>query len=195
MSRSRRPAVVRGFAAATLAIFVALAGHVFAGGDVPGLIGVLVPWVLALMVCIVLAGRRLSVVRLSISVASSQFLFHALFVLGAITPNTQLGHVHGLPMSMPAAGALVADPQMWTGHVAAALVTIAALHRGERMLVALRDLAGHTMAWLRGRLGVVLFAQRPSARRRLTFALVIDAVPLDVPVRLLRRRGPPAFRV
>ncbi len=195
MPRSRRVAVVRGLAASSLAIFVALAGHVFSGGEAPGVLGVVVPWLLALMLCTLLAGRRLSLVRLSVSVALSQLLFHLLFVLGSITPATQLGHVHGLPTTLPLTGAIVADPQMWFGHAIAALITVVALHRGERMLLTLRDLAVSILGWLRGRLGLVLFAQRPATRRRFSFALVVDAVALGVPVRLMRRRGPPAFTV
>ncbi|MDR2997573.1 MAG: hypothetical protein LBU78_05595, partial [Microbacterium sp.] len=96
MRPSRRPAVIRGFAAASTATFVALAAHVTAGGAMPGPLGVLAPWLLSLMVCVLLAGRKLSALRLSISVIVSQLLFHGLFVLGMITPTGTIGgHVHG----------------------------------------------------------------------------------------------------
>lgn len=156
MHPSRRPALLRGFAASAVAIFVALAGHVTAGGAMPGPLGIVVPWVLSFMVCVLLAGRRLSVIRLSISVAVSQFLFHTLFVLGTITPSGVVApHVHGAPLVLPAAGAVpdavVADGMMWIGHVVAALLTIAALHRGERLLLGLRDLAQQSIRWVQRR--------------------------------------------
>jgi hypothetical protein len=85
---------------------------------------------------------------------------------------------------------------MWAGHAVAALVTVVALYRGERMLMGLRDLAATTFEWLHGRLGLVLFTQRPSTRRRLS-GIRPAAAPalLAVPVRALRRRGPPALTV
>lgn len=156
---------MRGFAASAVAIFVALAGHVTAGGAMPGPLGILVPWVLSFMVCVLLAGRRLSVVRLTASVAVSQFLFHVLFVLGTLTPAVAAApHVHGAPLVLPAGGvpeALVADGMMWVGHVFAALVTIAALHRGERLLLGLRDLAQQSIRWMRRRAAVLVFLPRP----------------------------------
>lgn len=162
MHPSRRPAVLRGFAASAVAIFVALAGHVTAGGAMPGPLGILVPWVLSFMVCVLLAGRRLSVIRLSISVAVSQFLFHTLFVLGTITPSGVVApHVHGARLVLPAAGAIpdavVADGTMWIGHVVAAALTIAALHRGERLLLGLRDLAQQSIRWVRRRVASAVF--------------------------------------
>ncbi len=53
----------------------------------PGAVGILVPWVFSFMISVLLAGRSLSLIRLGISVAASQFLFHVLFVLGTVTPS------------------------------------------------------------------------------------------------------------
>lgn len=161
MSPSRKPAVVRGFAAASLATFAALAGHVTGGGQMPGSIGILIPWVLSFMVCVLLAGRKLSVIRLSLSVAISQFLFHVLFVLGTIQPSGQaVGHVHGAPLVLPAAigmtEAVAADGLMWVGHLMAALVTVVVAYRGERMLLALRALAVQVARWVRRRVDAAL---------------------------------------
>lgn len=157
MPTSRKPALLRGFASASLAIFVALAGHVSAGAAMPGLLGIAVPWLLSFMVCVLLAGRKLSVIRLSASVGVSQFLFHALFVLGTITPaGGGTGHVHGAALVLPGGTGVAAEmatgSAMWLGHAGAALLTIVALHRGERMLIALRDLAVQLIGWLRRRL-------------------------------------------
>lgn len=152
---------MRGFAAASLATFAALAGHVTGGGQMPSSLGILIPWVLSFMVCVLLAGRKLSVIRLSISVVISQFLFHVLFVLGTIQPSGQaVGHVHGAPLTLPAATgmteAVVADSTMWVGHLLAAVVTIAVAYRGERMLLALRALAIQVARWVRRRVDAVL---------------------------------------
>ena len=45
--------------------------------------GIVAPWILALAVCTLLAGRALSLVRLASSVVVSQLLFHTLFVMGS----------------------------------------------------------------------------------------------------------------
>lgn len=166
MHSSRRPAVLRGFAAASVAIFAALAGHVTAGGAMPGPLGIGVPWALSFMVCVLLAGRRLSVIRLSISVLISQFLFHVLFVLGTITPTGAVGgHVHGAPLVLPAtdgvSAAAAADGMMWTGHALAAVTTILVLHRGEQLLLALRVLAERSVRWVQRRVDVLVSAPAP----------------------------------
>lgn len=128
----------------------------------PGPLGILVPWLLSLMVCVLLAGRKLSLVRLTLSVAASQFLFHYLFVLGTITPSGVTGgHVHGAPLELPSGVSSVplsAEGVMWAGHVIAALFTIAALHRGERMLLGLSDLATRAARWVRQRMDAPLTA-------------------------------------
>ncbi len=105
-------------------------------------LGIAVPWVFSFMICVLLAGRSLSLIRLSISVAVSQFLFHTLFVLGTVTPSgVATPHVHGAPLVIPATvgvpEAVTADASMWLGHAIAALLTVAALHRGERLVLAL----------------------------------------------------------
>lgn len=196
MHPSRRPAVLRGFAASAVAIFVALAGHVTVGGAMPGPLGILVPWVLSFMVCVLLAGRKLSAIRLSVSVAISQFLFHTLFVLGTITPSvTAPAHVHGGPLVLPVGAgipeAVAADGTMWIGHVFAAAVTIIALHRGERLLLGLRDLAQQSIRWLQRRVDAVAVA--PRSRPLATPAPLSVAVVLRGALLLstLRGRAPP----
>lgn len=162
----------------------------------PGPLGIFVPWVLSAMVCVLLAGRKLSVIRLGISVAVSQFLFHMLFVLGTITPSGPVGpHVHGAVMQLPAGSALpeavAADASMWLGHAVAALVTIIVLHRAERMLLALRDLAVDVIVWLRSRLGVVAFTQLPSSARSHLVGAEDETLPDAPHLRAVRQRGPP----
>src|SRR5690606_16871403 len=83
MRTARMTRVARGSAAATLATFVALLSHVAAGGAMPGWLGVAAPWMFSILVCVPLAGRRLSVLRVTAAVVVSQALFHVLFVLGS----------------------------------------------------------------------------------------------------------------
>lgn len=178
-----------------MAIFAALAGHVSAGGEMPGPLGIVVPWMLSFMVCVLLAGRRLNAIRLSISVGVSQFLFHVLFVLGSITPTGSTGHVHGAPLALPEAAGLTetvaAGGMMWFGHAIAALATIVALHRGERLLLALRDLAEQSVRWLQRRVDAILAphslhpAPRPALR--VEIAVLRSAFLLSP----LRGRAPP----
>ncbi|WP_435748852.1 hypothetical protein [Microbacterium sp. PMB16] len=196
MTPSRKPAVVRGFAAASLATFAALAGHVTGGGQMPGSLGIVVPWIFSFMVCVLLAGRTLSVIRLSISVAISQFLFHVLFVLGTIEPSGHVaGHVHGAPIVLPASTglseAVVADGTMWFGHLLAAVTTIAVAHRGERMLHALRALAVQVVLWVRRRVDAALGAPELLDARDVRIAPDTGR-PLESRIlATLRGRGPP----
>jgi hypothetical protein len=148
---SRTTRVVRGLSAAAVALFVAAFSHVAAGGAAPGQAGAALAAAFSAIVCVALAGRSLSVTRLSIAVLISQFVFHLLFGVGAgsgsgLTLTTS--HHHGQPVSSlvpDAAGGAVSAAAvhshgggwMWLGHAVAAVLTIALLARGE---VALRRL-------------------------------------------------------
>lgn len=193
MRPSRVSRVVRGALAASLATWAALLSHVAGGGQVPGLLGIVVPLALSLFVCTALAGRRLSLPRLAIAVTGSQLLFHILFVIGTVTPSG-MPHQHGMPLMTDAGGAaaaICADPLMWAMHGLAALLTVAVLHRGERTALRLLALAAEIARWVRHRI--------------LTAVLVLGAVdrpapapaPTDVPVlrsvtlRVAAGRGPP----
>jgi hypothetical protein len=134
----------RGWLAAGFATFVAAFFHAASGGDAPSTAGVSLALAFSGIACIALAGRRLSVWRLTVSVVLSQFLFHALFGLGhgtgTGTGTAGVGHSHLMHIDI---GTLVGpetghthsmpptDPWMWAGHAIAALVTIAALRYGE----------------------------------------------------------------
>lgn len=202
MRHTRATRVARGAAAATVATFVALLSHVAGGAAMPGWLGVLAPWVLSLFVCVLLAGRSLSLPRLSIAVAISQFLFHTLFILG--TGGTALaggGHVHGqLTFVADASGtatAIVADPAMWLWHGIAAVTTIAALHRGEQSLRHLLDLAASGHARLVAFVAaIIVIPVSPPRRRPLTptTAAVVTAV-RTVFLSAVVRRGPPVLPV
>ncbi|MFD6140202.1 hypothetical protein [Promicromonospora sp. NPDC060271] len=163
--RTRGARALRGGLAASSATFVALMSHLAGGGELPGLLGIVVPLVLSLPVCMAWSGR-LSLAGLSASVVASQLFFHVLFTLGtpaAARPvsagaGAHAGH-EGMTMPAPAAGPAVemahADLTMWLSHGLAAVVTIAVLYRGELLLLRLRELAVRAAAWLLGGLAVV----------------------------------------
>lgn len=115
MRPPRLPRALRGAAAGSVATTGALLSHLAGGGAMPGLGGVAISLALSLVVCTLLAGQRLSLLRLTAAVAISQSLFHSLFVLAARPAPTLVlpasatdgSHLHGgVPMSdaaMPAA--------------------------------------------------------------------------------------------
>lgn len=179
--------MLRGVVVASAATAVALLGHLLASGPAPGWLGLLLPWWLSITLCTALAGRTVSLPRLSVGVGLSQAVFHALFVLGspagmlrAPTPGSGHGHHHldplaaaasGTPGAGPAGGSAAGEttaavtgaspgsvalphadlhtvgahlgsaehlahsthltPAMLLGHLVAAVLTIALLHRAE----------------------------------------------------------------
>jgi hypothetical protein len=201
--RQRR--ALRGAAAAALSVFVAAWFHVASGGDAPTPLAVIASFVLASPVCVLLAGRRTRLWSLAVSVGLSQFLFHALFSLGAPSDvrfvsaggaeaMPGMPDMHGMSdLSLHAIGghgasaAAVAVPAMWVGHALAALITIVAIRRSERALAALFALAARflvralllALAPLRGETAEL--PQRPAVRA--VAQLVVEAG--------LHRRGPP----
>ncbi|SDR80278.1 hypothetical protein SAMN04489752_0304 [Brevibacterium siliguriense] len=84
--RVRHRRALRGTLAAVFATFVALTSHILGGGSFPTAMGIIVPLALSTFVCVLLAGRRLSLPRLTVSVGISQTLFHLLFSL--FTPHS-----------------------------------------------------------------------------------------------------------
>lgn len=183
-----------------MASFVALLSHVSAGGTVPGWLGILIPFVLSLAVCTVLTGRRLSVWRLSVAVVLSQALFHTLFVLGSFAvPSMGQSHhaMHGMTDVMPSSSApmvdaLHGDPAMWLGHAIAAVVTILALHRGERCVRALIELTRTLVGRLRIRLALVVADVDADAPRFPAVACSRQRPPRQrLFLRDIARRGPP----
>lgn len=194
---------MRGALAASAATFLALMSHVIAGGTVPGVLGLVVPWMLSVAVCTVLAGRALSLVRLSIAIAASQALFHTLFVLGVVATggaSESNGHVHGAatqmtPIAVEASASLAhSGATMWLGHSLAALATIAVVYRGERAARRIAALAGEAVRWARRRIVRVTLIRVPALT---PLAWVADAprpvAPLGWHPSAVGRRGPPAL--
>lgn len=200
----RSAAVVRGGAAAGVATLVALASHVLAGGQSPGLLGIVFPLLVAFSVCTAFAGLRRSWLRLSVSVIISQSLFHTFFVIGASTPTTALssplntshgGHELVAPMmseSVAIPHALHTSGSMWMAHVVAAALTIVALHGGEAALSRLCELAARVTRLPRVEVTHVLIAA--CSRKLVARPQPDDALlrPTSVIASLDVRRGPPA---
>jgi hypothetical protein len=213
---ARWATVTRGLLAATFATFVAALFHVAGGGADPSALAIVVSLTFSGLACIALAGRRLSRVRLSISVALSQLIFHALFSLGQ--PGVILVSTHGIrhvhdatQMAMMGGGLNVAGvqgaqsmqgmqglqdvipdtPLMWVSHIAAAVVTIVAISRGEKAIRAVCALARIVAA----RLVPVQDATPLPLQRSVTPQPFARRLALPNRVRFLgrmRHRGPPA---
>lgn len=195
MPHSRGTRVLRGLLAALFATFVALLMHVAAGGEMPHWIGIVAPLVLSTTVCTLLAGRRVGLIRLSVSVSVSQALFHLLFVLGSGPAASSAGHHHGAVFTAvtPTSGATSMDVTMTVAHALAAAVTIAALYSAERIAAALLELAELIRGWVLRRLELPRTPSLP-AEVPSSVALVMRRIvrPLGYFPEAIPRRGPPA---
>lgn len=147
LSRAARTA--RGALGAFAATVLAAASHALAGGLVTPL-GIAATFVLALPLCVALAGRVASLWRLALGVSASQFIYHWSFAgLGAATESSGFlsgapsGHAHHFTTTVFVPALAEADGQgwaMWIAHAIAALATIALLATGERAILGLRTL-------------------------------------------------------
>lgn len=196
----RRTRLARGLAAGSIATFVALVSHVAGGGAIPAPLGVVVPWVLALAVCVSLAGRRLSAIRLTLSVAVSQFLFHVLFTVGSSSVSAPAGHHVGVIDPAIMAGAVGAgappDVSMWIGHALAAAATVAALYRGERAVLRIMHFAITAARRMSRAIATRLGSPEATARSLPVGCFSRENAPWDAARRLTPdRRGPPPIAV
>lgn len=203
MRSPRVTRVLRGSVAGAFATFVALMSHVAAGGALPGWVGIAVPLVFSMLLCIVIAGRKLSATRTLIGVSVSQFFFHTLFILGtASSPagGTSMGHHNHGAMVMTewetTATLITADTTMWGWHALAAGVTAVVMYRAERAAVVMRALAAAIGAWLRRVIALLVGILVDPARATRS---VVDTTVLPALDRLFVasawRRGPPIARV
>ncbi|TDW29847.1 hypothetical protein [Cryobacterium psychrophilum] len=206
---SRWGRFVRGWITASFAVFVAAFSHVVAGGAAPAPVSISLALAFSGMVCVALAGKTLSLLRSSASVAVSQIALHALFGLGSgatspiLTGSGHHGPVSISPgtaaavdsMGMSVAGTSGTDAWMWAAHGVAAVLTIVALHRGERAFWFLVDLAASGLAVvLRGTRDLVpVFVHAVPAPLVAADAFVPS--PLAVLRSCLTRRGPPVIRI
>ncbi len=161
MSPSRAVRVARGSTAAGIATFIALVSHVTGGGQMPGWIGIALPAVLSVAVCTLLAGRQMSLWRLSLAVVASQALFHThCSCWGRSPPRPRPRRRSRITYMAPPDGDRPgmtsmhghAGASMWLMHGIAAVLTTVALYRGEKACLRLREIAVELVRWARRRL-------------------------------------------
>lgn len=190
----------RAVTGAALSTLVALASHVLAGGAMPSAPGIAVPLLLSTAVCFQLAGKELSLWRLSVAVVASQWIFHQLFVLGAggaqVTSSGGIhaGHEWG-SISVHGAAHSHSDGPMTLAHLIGAAVTITAIFKAEQLLAIL----GRCRQWLQSSvLWQLPLAATPARRVTVAPASLIDGWRLcppvvDVASSPVSRRGPPVL--
>jgi hypothetical protein len=195
----------RGWIAAIVSLFIAACSHALGGGAIPATVGLALCLAFSGAVCVLLAGKTLSLARLSAAVALSQLLVHGLFSLLADAPlgtpaSAGPGMHHGDTMALQfstAASELPpmsadAELRMWVGHAIGALVTIAALGYGERVFWGLLRLARLCIPRI---LDAVLPVET-AASARLSRSDRPDAViPHSLVFSIHRHRGPPTVAI
>ncbi|GAB3034874.1 hypothetical protein GCM10027052_10960 [Parafrigoribacterium mesophilum] len=188
----------RGWLAAVVSTAVAAASHTFAGGP-PSWLAIVLSLVFAGMLCVGLAGKRLSPLRLAASVVGSQLLFHQLFASIGGSGWAPAAHVHGaeitgaLGLTVPTGSSQLVSAAdatwMLAAHAAAAAVTFLLLCYGERSFWSVTAGARALLRVLfpRELQPVPLDAARPP--KNLSRVLVLSP---KAKLSVLRYRGPPA---
>lgn len=190
---------MRGWLTAILAVFVAGLFHVAAGGAPPGWLGLSIALGFSGMLSIVLAGKTVSLVRITIAVTFTQLLLHVLFSLDAgAGAMTVTGNPHHGPVSVAFATSGEAgmapthsDGWMLASHLAAAVITIAVIYRGERSFWTLAQRGAERLTL------VFIAAFTPVAvpgRAGLTRAALLRSITptgIDVALSSRQHRGPP----
>jgi hypothetical protein len=196
---------------ALFATVIAFCSHTLAGGVGVSGIGILISLVFSGFVCLALAGRSLSRVRLAIAVTISQFAFHLVFSFlaapasasaAAALPGmnhmtdaaTQLSALDSGSHSAAMASASTAmwpDAAMWFAHALAAVLTMLVLFKGESAFWALVEFT--RVVVIRILVAVVPALSGPPRAN----VVAVDRAALPRTIRLflstLRHRGPPAF--
>jgi hypothetical protein len=193
--------VVRGVLAAVFATFVAAWFHSAAGGSPPSWLAVTVTLAGAIPAAVFLTGSTLSWIRLSLTVAASQFLLH--ITLGMSSQPFRQGplaaaHHGSTAIADPAAVLNLAgvathdilghNGAMWPAHLLAAVVTILAVGHGEAAFWAVLALAGLSIAIALA--SAPTFAPRPYPQR--SGGNPRARIPRSLaPLSSMRLRGPP----
>lgn len=120
---TRAMRVLRGSAAAFFATFAAALSHQLAGGVAPSLFGTTVSLVLSIAVCTLLAGRAVSLLRLTIAIVLSQTMYHSLFSSMLAPAGVAQHDMSAMTISF-ASAAQTAGYVMSLSHLAAAAITI-----------------------------------------------------------------------
>ena len=190
---SRWARVAQGAAIASFATFVAVLSHTVGGGTPPGLLAVVLSMAFSTLLCLTVAGGRLTLARTVIAVAATQFALHTLYSVQGAVPTAAPGssaHHHGaVDVSTTVSSPASFDAPMLISHLVAVAVTVVAIRHGERALRAtlrairvavasvlprIPQIAG---TWLRRPRPAVTHAPRASTR-----LIVLSA---------MRHRGPP----
>ena len=188
---------------AFIATFVALVSHIMGGGDLPGAAGILIPLILSVPFSLALTVKKISIFRLSLSVAISQTMFHALFVLGTPMPPTSAEraalldqHAHhavtypGLPETP--VNLLHSGAAMWIWHIVAGIITVAYLHFGTQLAAHLKQLADGFFRFFRQLHWLFAVAFLPVPTVGLPRSAFADSPLTSQDVDFsVRRRGPP----
>jgi hypothetical protein len=189
----------RGWMVAGFSTFVAALSHTLGGGHAPGWLGLVLSLAFAGVVCVGLAGRTVSGVRVGVSVLLSQLIFHGLFSLGAaggaLVPTPAAGaHGHQTANVLVVTGnsAALAEghgTSVWVFHAAAAVVTVLGLRHGEAAFHRILNLA---RLIIRSLIALVVGVIPPLVGRQSPVGLVVLR-PVVVLLSSLRRRGPPSL--
>ena len=190
----------RGWLTALFSTLIAALSHTLAGGTA-GTLAIVASLAFSGMLCVGLAGKRPSAMRLAVSVAGSQLLFHQLFsYLGNPAWDATSGHAHGAVAPFAAESTAhvwhPASPSdatwMFLAHLAAAALTFLMLRHGERAFWTLTTNARHLVR--------MLFPAMPGPIAFDAAAVLELISQTDVPSRMSgfrsmhRRRGPPRRR-
>lgn len=196
--------IVRGWIGALVCTGLAAASHALADGQLPPLpiLGLLL--CLSAVVCTALATNKISVLRTSLAVAMSQGIYHSAFALFGHNHQSSAmaggggihaGHAaHGITLGLdfPVAAAAATDVHgsglMATAHLAAALLTIMALRKGE---TAVRAIADAIFLYVPRLILFVRAIQAVRGKQPLLDVAYRSLVLRDVLRPALRRRGPP----
>lgn len=195
MTRAVRTArAVFGAFAATL---LAAVSHGLAGGEMTP-VAVVATTVLAMPLCLLLAGKVGSLWRLTLAVVPAQFAYHWSFAgLGLVQTRTTDGaaaavspHAHhlGAMNFMPelvSAGS--ADLVMLAAHALAAIVTIALMHWGEHAAMRLLQLLRRTAP-----VHLPVAVQLPQRRAILVNFFTAAPRVRQIFLSAISHRGPPA---
>ncbi|MBH0053901.1 hypothetical protein I6E74_06930 [Salinibacterium sp. SWN139] len=185
---TRAMRVLRGSLAALFATFAAAISHQIAGGVAPSLFGIGVSLVISVAICTLLAGRTVSMVRLSAAILASQGMYHTLFS-SMLAPEGIAPHDMAAMTFDFSSAAQTADSAMSLSHLAAAVITILMFTYAEVALWGLFDTA-------RVFLSRLLSSTSLTTIHVLEFRVVpgaTPATPLGARVlSIMRYRGPPA---
>ncbi|MEJ1156350.1 MULTISPECIES: hypothetical protein [Microbacterium] len=193
---ARHYRALRGATAAWVATIIAATSHTLSGGGAPHPLLVVALAILLSPVAVAIAGRRLALWRMTATVLASQMVFHLAFAMtsgasassGTVEAATST-HAHHVLGSFSSAGVagIFPDAAMLAGHLTAAIVTVAGLYFGGRML---RTLGRGVRSIFARAHALIPLDSLPCAHPAARVLPTLRAITLLSDV---SRRGPPAF--